>query len=109
MNPTPALLDYDTHQLRAIAESPLYGYSKTHPIPVGGVAYLEGPLNEHRVLNALLGPKDELVDYHRRGSLKAYGMENCKTKEAMLDAYEVSWKGLAAPKVLYFNMYEAGS
>ena len=87
MNPTPALLDYDTNQLRAIAESSLYGYSKTYPIPLGGAAYLKGPLHERRVLNALQG---ELVDYHRRGSLKAYGMENCKTKEAMLDVYEVS-------------------
>jgi hypothetical protein len=104
----PVLIDHDTYLLTAVADNPLYGYSETHPIPVGGAEFLEGPLNERRVLNALLGPKDEGVYYHRTGSFKAYGIVNDESNEAMLDRYEVSWEDLEEPKVLYFNMYAYG-
>ena len=101
MHQPPALIDHDTYRLTAIADNPLYGYSETHPILVGGGEIMEGPLNERRVLNALLGPKGETVDYHRTGSFKAYGIVNAESSTAMLDKYEVSWEGLEEPKVLY--------
>ena len=108
MKKTPPLLDPETFALSATAEDDRYGYHPHWPVSVGGYEDMEGPMNERRVLNALLGPKGEKVNYSRTGSLPAKGIQNCLHPEAILDHYLVWWEGSGRTYSLYFNIYEQG-
>lgn len=99
-----ALLDVNTFKLVEYSNDSTYGYSPKNPIRVGGVDNGQGPLNERRFLNALMGPNGEEISYERIGSRsgegKLYRME-------ILDMYSVTYDGLAEPAVLYISMYVA--
>lgn len=104
------LIDHQTFKLTEISTNPSYGLSKKNPIQVGGVDRSEGPLNERRYLNALLGPNGEQVFYSRLGSC-------CPTKSkndpygfgsVVLDIYQVVWEGSNDTISIYLNMYDYG-
>lgn len=86
-----------------------YGYDKTNPVKVGGVREMEGPMNERRYLNGLMGPNGEELRYSRSGSCcefkTPHGMLDNK---GLLDAYEVSWAGCKDTLTIYINMYDKG-
>ncbi|GAO43565.1 hypothetical protein [Flavihumibacter petaseus] len=91
-----------------------YGYSKENPIKVGSKTSGEGPSNERRYLNALLGPHGEQISYERRGSCchfkSKYGMKlgNETVGTGLLDIYVITWAGQDQPVILYLNMYDPG-
>jgi len=82
-----------------------YGYSKEDPIKVGGVQ--SGPANERAYLDRLTGPNGERVTYARQGSCCPFKTPNgLFDNSGMLDIYEVRYKGLPKPVILYINMYD---
>ena len=100
-------LDEQTFQLDSISVDETYGYSPSNPIHVGG-SMMEGAMNQRRFLNALLGPDNELIQYHRRGSCCGFFTKNGVDGHGLLDAYEITYPGLAKPVVLYLNFYDYG-
>jgi len=102
------LLNDQTFQLTSISDDDSYGYTEKNPVKVGGVKNSEGPTNERRFLNALLGPDNELVKYHRVGSCCPFDSPNGLMGGGMLDRYEVTYEGLNKPIILYINMYDYG-
>lgn len=83
-------------------ESDVYGYGRRNPIPVGG-GQQSGAANQRRWLDGLRGPGGERVRYRRLGSCCEYHKPD--GAHGVLDAYEVTYDGLARPVVLYLDMY----
>ncbi|HEX5653307.1 MAG TPA: hypothetical protein VFX58_09545 [Chitinophagaceae bacterium] len=103
-----AMLDNNTFELKEISSDETYGYSENNPVKVGGVKDSEGPLNERRFLNALLGPNGETVSYSRKGSCCPFKTPNGFSGAGLLDRYEVSYEGLEKPVYIFINMYDFG-
>jgi hypothetical protein len=86
-----------------------YAFTPDNPVKVGGVKQNEGPLNERRYLNALLGPLGEEITYNRVGSCCNFKTPNAMIGDmGLLDKYEVTWEGLEEPIYIYINMYDFG-
>lgn len=103
------LLNNNTFELKEISDDETYGYTEKNPIMVGGVKSSEGPLNERRFLNALMGPDGEEVEYVRKGSCCPFTTPNGFINNGgLLDRYEVTYQGLAKPVYVYINMYDFG-
>ena len=94
------ILDYAT--------DPTYGYSREQAICVGGVGEDVGPVRERLFLNALTGPAGEPIHYRRVSSCCSFATPNGFGGGGLLDRYEVTYDGLAEPKLLYLNMYDEG-
>lgn len=103
------LLDENTFRLETIADDETYGYTQGNPVCVGGVKSSEGPLNERRFLNALLGPNGEEIEYTRRGSCCPFTTPNGMIgNSGLLDIYVVKFKGQEKAVNIYINMYDFG-
>lgn len=101
------LLNNQTYKLFQRTNDKTYGFSEQNPIKVGGKS--DGPLNERRFLNALLGPKYETVSYERTGSCCSFKTPNgLLGNSGLLDRYKVYWKGGTDTVYLYLNMYDEG-
>ena len=85
-----------------------YGYSREQAIHVGGVGDDLGPVRERLFLNALTGPAGEPIRYRRVGSCCSFATPNGFGGGGLLDMYEVTYDGMAEPKLLYLNMYDEG-
>ena len=101
-----ARIDNNTFELTSISSDHTYGYTEANPIKVGGARQSEGPSNERRFLNALLGPNGESIKYYRRGSCCNFKTDNGYFGGGLLDMYEVTYEGLEKPVILYINMYD---
>jgi hypothetical protein len=101
-----AMLNQQTFVLTAVSTDATYGYAQSNPIHVGGTIESNGPLNQRRFLNALLGPAGEEVTYVRKGSCCAFKSENGFSGYGMLDRYEMTYAGLASPVILFIDMYD---
>jgi len=103
-----ALQDYETFKIEQYSDDPSYGYSEGNPVKVGGISNNQGPLNERRFLNALMGPNGEPITYSRIGSCCKFKTKNGLLDNAgFLDKYEIAYKGLKEPIILYINMYDS--
>ena len=102
-SPFPMLNNY-TFKLTEISTDETYGYTTENPVKVGGVGW--GPENERRYLNALTGPNGEEITYHRLGSCCPFNTPNGIMGGGMLDRYEIKYKGLSKPIIIYINMYD---
>lgn len=90
-----------------VATDSTYGYTAANPVKVGGVRAERGVQNERAYLGALGGPNGERVTYQRLGSCCEFSTPNgLVLNSGMLDQYELTWEGQAAPIVLYINMYD---
>jgi hypothetical protein len=78
-----------------------YGYGRRNPVKVGG-GQQNGVASQHAWLEGLRGPGGEPVRYRRLGSCCEYGRGR---RRGILDAYEVTYDGLAKPVVLFLDMY----
>lgn len=86
-------------------ETDAYGYGRKNPIQVGGGAE-SGAANQRQWrrqwLDGLRGPAGQPVRYRRLGSCCEYEANGAR---GILDAYQVTYDGLAAPVVLFIDMY----
>lgn len=102
-------IDDNTYLLTVQSDDKSYGYDQSNPIKVGGVKDNNGPMNERRFLNGLLGPNGEEIHYKRSGSCCHFKTPNgLLNGTGLLDAYEVSWKGSSDKLTIYINMYDKG-
>lgn len=95
-------------KILGVSEDKSYGFSEKNPIHVGGVKSMQGPQNEQRYLNALLGPNGEEISYFRRGSCCSFKTPNGFMNTGLLDVYKVSWGG-SDTMTLYIDMYDYGT
>lgn len=84
---------------------PTYGFTEENPIMVGGGPDF-GPLREQWYLNRLVGPEGEKVRYERTGSCCSFDPDSQHQTGGALDIYEVSYRGLDKPVLLYVDMYQ---
>jgi hypothetical protein len=87
-----------------LAAAGAYGYSRENPIRVGGVD-TDGAVRERSFLATLRGPNGEAVKFVRLGSCCQHPSPAGPNGQGMLDAYEVTYPGLARPVRLYLDMY----
>ena len=98
---------YSAMKLNIATVDANYGYSEKLPIQVGG-GLGEGSQNTYRYLNALLGPKSEVVRYDRVGTCCEFKTKNSPFGDsALLEVFEIRFNG-GEPKRLYFNWYDSG-
>ena len=58
-------------------------------------------------LRALSGPKGEQLDYDRVGSCCSFETPNAWVGgKALLDKYEIKYRGIKKPVVLFLDMYD---
>jgi hypothetical protein len=89
------------------AEADTYGYTSDHPVVVGG-GFADGKAATYSYLNALLGPEGQKLHYKRLGTCCFFKTPNSPFGDtAPLEFFEVTYDGLAEPKRLYFNWYDA--
>ena len=85
-----------------IAEDPTYGYTEENPVKVGG-----GPPNKPIYLKSLRGPKGQKIKFKRLGSCCHFETPNGFIDNmGLLDRYEVTYRGLKKPVILYLNGYD---
>lgn len=103
-----ALMDHNTFKLTIVSDDESYGYTQQNPVKVGGVKSSEGPLNERRFLNALLGPAGQKLSYERQGSCCPFTSRNGLMGSGLIDKYEIKYEGIEKPVIIYINMYDFG-
>jgi len=102
-------INADMYLLETNSTDDSYGYTSDNPINVGGIHEGDGPINERRFLNALLGPNGEPVSYYRAGSCCAFKTPNGMINNTgMLDIYKITWEGCPKTFDIYINMYDKG-
>lgn len=94
-------LSAGTGQLDTVSTDPTYGFDKANPIKSG-----TGYPNQWRYLNALRGPKGEVVFYERVGACCPFDSPAVERGKAFLDQYRLQYEGMAQPRDLFFNMFE---
>jgi hypothetical protein len=82
-------------------ETDTYAYGNRNPVATGG-GQQNGAANQRRWLDGLRGPAGEPVRYRRLGSCCEYNRGGAR---GVLDAYEVTYDGLARPVVLFLDLY----
>ena len=89
--------------LESISSDAHYGFDQAHPIKTG-----RGFEAEWQYLNALRGPRGEVVHYQRLGYCCAFDTDAAESGKGFLDQYALTYEGLAKPFILYLNMFEDG-
>jgi hypothetical protein len=102
------MLNSQAFLLDRYATDDSYGYSQNNPIEVGGALQQEGPLNERRFLNGLMGPENQPISYYRQGSCCVFKTPNGFSGTGLLDVYIVLWNDQRDSVSLYINMYDEG-
>ena len=98
----PQLLDEHTFLISKTTTDKTYGFTPKNPVKVGGYS----PKNERGFLNALAGPKGEVLYYKRAGSCCPFSTPDGLLGQGRLDRYLVTWQGGKDTLSLYINMYD---
>lgn len=102
-------IDDNAYLLTELSDDKSYGYKESNPIKVGGAKEGNGPKNEKRFLNGLLGPNGEKLSYTRAGSCCHFTTPNgLFNNTGLLDIYKVTWEGSSDTLNIYINLYDSG-
>ncbi len=82
-----------------ISADPSYGLTPDNPIRVGNTNIADGLERMELYLNTLRGPGFEEISYTRLNPLY-------NTQREIVDAYTVTYAGLAGPMTLYFEIFK---
>jgi hypothetical protein len=94
-------------KLAEISKDATYAYTQGNPARVGG-ARSRNDLLEKMYLNGLRGPNNEPIQYERMGSCCPFETPNgLLGGQGLLDAFKVTYSGLAKPLIIYIDMYDA--
>ena len=102
-----ALRELERHQaagvavLDTVSADARYGVEKAHPIKTG-----LGFEAEWQYLNALRGPKGDIVYYQYLGYCCTFDTDHAEGGKGFLDRYSVTYAGRDKPLILYLNMFE---
>jgi hypothetical protein len=100
---TPLLAD----SFNMTSKDPSYGYNEQNPIELGG--FLRGTKYEGvhvEYFQSLLGPNGERVQVKRLGSCCAFEDSSMPFGGGLLDKYELTYKGVSKPIIIYVNLYK---
>lgn len=100
------LLNDYVFKVSTYSDDSTYGFTQENPIMVGGPS--DGPQNERRFLNALVGPNGEELEYERLGSCCNFITKNgIYGNSGLLDMYEMKCLSFKESVVFYINMYDS--
>jgi len=85
-----------------------YGYNKDYPINIYYRGTSNDTINQKYFLNALAGPKGEKITYTKLEDCCPFPTKTSDMGAGFLNVYQLSWKGLKKPIILYLNIYERG-
>jgi hypothetical protein len=95
--------------LTSISTDPTYGYTKDNPVKVGRKKKQSMSMGEYQFMNSLTGPNGEEISFKRLGSCCPFSTPNgIIDNSGLLDRFELTYKVLKEPIVLYLNMYDPG-
>ncbi len=86
-----------------------YGFDPDYPINVFYQNTAQIELNQKRYLNALAGPKGEVISYKKVDQCCPFPTKRTEMGAGSLDVYEITWLGQKTPLKLYLNGYEKGA
>ena len=86
--------------LEKTASDPAYAFDKSLPVQVGA-----GYTAEWRYLNALRGPRGEVVHYQWLGACCVFETEVAEKGKGFLDHYTLLYEGITKPLDIYLNMF----
>ena len=90
---------------RELSDDKTYGYSEKNPIKVGRLH--GGPRDSELFLSSLRGPEGQQIKFKRLGSCCFFETPNAWVGgQAPLDRYELRYKGLKEPIILYLDIYD---
>ena len=88
-----------------MSDDKTYGYSESNPVRVGRAH--GGPGDSELFLASLRGAEGQKVTFKRLGSCCFFKTPNAWVgDEAPLDRYEIRYKSLKEPLILYMNIYD---
>lgn len=90
--------------LDTVSSDPAYAFDKMHPVKTGA-----GYAAEWRYLNALRGPRGEVVHYQRMGACCVFESAAAEQGKGFLDQYTLRYEGLAQPLDIFLNMFETSA
>lgn len=98
------IFSYSQIMIEGMSTDNNYGYigKEDDAIKVGKVE------NEYNYLSLLKGPQGEEIIATRIGSCCSFKSSKALFGEGLLDKWEVTYKGLKKPVVIYFNPYDDG-
>ena len=90
---------------KGVSDDATYGRSESNPIRVGRLH--GGPRDSELFLSSLAGPEGQRVKFKRLGSCCFFETPNAWVGgKALLDRYEVRYRGLKQPAILYLDIYD---
>ncbi|MBS7788149.1 2-dehydro-3-deoxyphosphooctonate aldolase [Flavobacterium sp. CYK-55] len=108
--PTPQLNKVkNAFVLTLYSKDALYGYNEEYPINVFYLNSANPELNEQRFLNALAGPKGEVISYKKIDKCCPFPTKRNEMGAGSLNIYELTWPGQKEPVKLYLNGFEKGA
>jgi hypothetical protein len=102
----PGLTKEKTFVITETAPDKKYGYNQDYPVNLGFMPYSAAEINVKRFFGALSGPNGEKLEYKKTDSCCPFPTKKFDMGAGLLDIYEVTWEGLATPKIIYINLYE---
>ncbi|PJJ07387.1 hypothetical protein CLU83_0555 [Flavobacterium sp. 1] len=94
--------------ITAYSKDKKYGYNKDYPINIFYGDTKNDTINQRYFLNALAGPKGEKITFTKLENCCPFPTKTSDMGAGFLDVYELKWKGLKTPIILYLNIYERG-
>lgn len=108
--PTPQLdKAKNAFVLNGLSNDARYGFDADYPINVFYQNTAQIELNQKRFLNALAGPKGEVISYKKVDQCCPFPTKRTEMGAGSLDIYEITWPGQKTPLKLYLNGYEKGA
>lgn len=106
--PAPVLSKNNTFIITEYSKDKKYGYNKDYPVNMFYNSTRNDTINQKYFLNALAGPDGEKITYKKLENCCPFPTKNSDMGAGLLDVYELNWKGLKKPVILYLNIYERG-
>jgi len=109
-NEAPALTlsKNNTFVITEYSQDEKYGFDPDYPINVFFRNTKDENLNAERFLNALAGPKGEVLSFTKIESCCPFPTKHNEMGAGFLDVYELKWDNQTTPIKLYINIYEKG-
>ncbi|MFE3848585.1 2-dehydro-3-deoxyphosphooctonate aldolase [Flavobacterium sp. LB3P45] len=106
--PVLTLSQNNTFIITEYSKDKKYGYDQDYPINIFYRTTIDDSINQERFLNALAGPKGEIINYTKLESCCPFPTKRTDLGAGFLDVYELKWDGQKKPVKLYLNIYEKG-
>ena len=107
--PIPKISAQNTFVFSEYSKDKKYGYDADYPINLYYRSSKYDSINQLRYLNALAGPKGEVLTYKKVETCCPFPTKKTEMGAGFLDVYEITWIGNQSPLKLYLNSYEKGA